>query len=103
MAAYVIAAGTVTDAAAFAEYQAQLLALIARYDGHVLADGVPDVVEGLYRPDGATIIEFPSMTQARAWYSAPEHQHLRALRQRAAHGVIFFLDGFLRQEPGARP
>ncbi len=93
MAAYVIGVGMVTDPAGFGEYQSKVGDVIARYGGRFAAAAPADVVEGEFRPDGAVIIEFPSLERAHAWYDAPDYQELKALRQRSARSTILFVDG----------
>jgi uncharacterized protein (DUF1330 family) len=94
MAAYVIGASIVTDPAGFGEYQAAAGEVLARYGGRLLAAGQAEVAEADYRPDGAAIIEFPSLEQAHAWYDSTEYADLKALRQRSTRSTLLFIDGF---------
>ena len=97
MAAYVIGAGMVTDPAGFGEYQSKVGEVIARHGGRFVAAGQADPVEGEFRPDGAVIIEFPTMEQARAWYDDPDYQDLKTLRQRSTRSNLLFIDGLPAQ------
>lgn len=93
MTAYWIAHVTVTDPAAYAGYQALAPAAFAQYGARFLArGGESDVLEG---PDLArhVVIEFPSLTAARACYHSPEYQAARAHRAGACTAHVVLVDG----------
>ncbi len=94
MTAYVIVDIEVTDPAGFQEYQKVAGPIVAKYGGRLLAAGPPAAtLEGGWHPKGVTIIEFPSIEQAKQWHTAPEYQAPKQLRQRAAKSHIVLLEG----------
>lgn len=94
MAAYVVAQVQVTDAARFKGYIAQTPQTIAAYGGRYVARGGETVVlEGAAADTRVVLIEFPSLAQARAWYSSPEYQQIKGLRAGAATGSLIAVAG----------
>lgn len=59
--------------------------VLAAYGPHVTMEG-PDI-------EGAVIIEFPTMEQAKAWYTSPAYQEAREHRLRGATYRAFFVEG----------
>ena len=95
MAAYVIAQMTVHDLALYREYAAKVPATVAAHGGRFLvAADSADVREG-EQPYPRTVIgEFPTLEAAQRWYESPEYQALAPLRQAAANGTVFMVEGF---------
>lgn len=94
MAGYVIAEVTITDPAGFAEYQQQVSGTIAAYGGRYLVrGGAAETAEGEWQPRRLVIVEFPSLAQAKAWYSSAEYAGPKALRQAAADTDVVFVEG----------
>ena len=94
MAAYVVVDIEVTDAAGFHEYLNVAGPIVANYGGRLLAAGPPAaILEGSWHPKGVTVIEFPSVEQAKQWHTAPEYQAPKQLRQRAAKSHMVLLEG----------
>ena len=84
--AYWIGHATVTDPAAWAEYQAANAAAFARFGGRFLVrGGAQTVAEGQARPR-AVIVEFPDLAAARACYDSPEYR--AAMTRRADAGLL---------------
>lgn len=98
MAAYLIADIEVIDGAGFEEYKEKVPATIAAYGGRYLArGGRTEALEGTLSLKRCVILEFPSLERLRAWWSSPEYQPLRELRQRAARSTLVAVEGV----PGA--
>jgi uncharacterized protein (DUF1330 family) len=96
MASYVIADVTITDPDAYREYTRQVDATAERYGGRYLVRGgtsQPEVLEGEWAPTRITVLEFPSMEQAKAWYDSPEYGAIRGIRQGASHSRMIFVHG----------
>lgn len=93
MTAYWIAHVTVTDPAAYAQYQALAPAAFAAHGGVFLARGGPS--ETLEGPalDRHVIIAFPSRAAANACYASPEYTAARAARTGAAMAHVVIVDG----------
>jgi uncharacterized protein (DUF1330 family) len=85
VAAYWIAAHTITDAAKFEEYRVKVAPMIARHGGRYITKiGSHKVLESARRPpDRVVIIEFPDTSALNAWYDSAEYQPLITLRQSA--------------------
>lgn len=84
MAAYILAGIDVTNPEAYPEYARQVPPLVQRYGGRFLTRG--GAIEGFegQMPSRVVIIEFPSIEQARAFYTSPEYQAVIPIRQRNA-------------------
>lgn len=95
MSAYVVGLLTVSDPEWQAEYRSRLPAVIRQHGGRVLTAGAkPEILEGVpAQPDALVIIEFPTLTAAKAWYADPEHQPLIRLRQGGSSIDLFLIDG----------
>jgi uncharacterized protein (DUF1330 family) len=94
MAAYVIADIEVVDTAGFEEYRRQVPATIAAHGGRYLArGGATEVLEGSWLPKRCVILEFPDMDRFRAWWSSPEYQPLRELRERTTKSNLVVTQG----------
>ena len=95
MPAYVIADVEVTDPAGFEEYRARVSTTIAQYGGRYLVrGGATETLEGDWSPRRLIVLEFPSMTSARAWFTSAEYAPLIALRQRTANTRLVLADGY---------
>ena len=96
--AYVVAEITVTDPQAYEEYRKLVLPTVLAFDGQFLVrggnriqcEGVDDSHHDQMR---TVILEFPSLSQARAWYDSPAYQEAKALRQAASQGRLFIVEG----------
>lgn len=94
MAAYVIADIEIIDSAGFEEYRRQVPATIAAHGGRYLArGGATELLEGTWLPKRCVILEFPDMDRFRAWWSSPEYQPLRALRERTTKSNLIVTQG----------
>ena len=94
MAAYVIVDIEVTDPVGFGEYQKLAGPIVAKYGGRLLAAGPPAAtLEGKWQPKGVTLLEFPSIEQARQWHDAPEYQDPKQVRQKAAKSNMILVEG----------
>jgi len=94
MPAYIYANVEVTDPAAYEVYRAQVPALIAAHGGRYLVrGGACEVLEGDAVPQRQVILEFPDMAQLKAFYRSPAYQVLVGIRQSAARGHLFAIEG----------
>jgi len=94
MPAYVIYQGEVTDPERYEEYKIRAAASILAAGGrYVVRGGDIEVLEG-DAPAGRTVVlEFPTMTDAVAWYRGPEYAEARKLREGAAIARMYVVDG----------
>lgn len=94
MAAYIYANVDVTDTETYEAYRRDVPALIAAHGGRYLVRGGKVVVlEGTGVPHRQVILEFPDMAHLQSFYTSPEYQRLIAIRQKAATGTLFAIEG----------
>lgn len=96
--AYVVAEITVTDPQAYEEYRKLVLPTVLAFDGQFLVRGGTRIqcegVDDSHHDQMRTVIlEFPSLSQARAWYDSPAYKEAKALRQAASQGRLFIVEG----------
>jgi uncharacterized protein (DUF1330 family) len=96
---YVIVLLDVADRALYVEYAKRATEIEARYGGRPLVVGdANEVVEGSWPAARTVILEFPSIDQARAWYSDPDYQAIIPMRHEAAVSHMLFIEGFAETE-----
>ncbi len=96
MAAYLFADVEVTDATGYEEYRKHVPAIIAAHGGRYLVrGGASEVLEGMWKPRRSVILEFPSMSSLKAFWSSPEYQPFRVLRERVANSNIVAIESGL--------
>jgi uncharacterized protein (DUF1330 family) len=94
MAAYVIVELTVNEPEGFALYLEIAPPSGAAYGGRYLArGGVTTPLEGGWDPKRITVLEFPSVERAKAWWDSPEYAEAKALRMRTAETRMIIVEG----------
>ena len=94
MAAYMIVDLKVNDPEGFARYREMVPPTIAAYGGRYLArGGAVSPMEGGWDPARMTVLEFPSVEQAKAWWSSPEYAEAKALRMQTADTKMIIVEG----------
>jgi uncharacterized protein (DUF1330 family) len=87
----------VTDPATFAQYRAQVPAVIAAYGGRYLVrGGQTETLEGEWHVSRLVVLEFPSMEQLKRvyhFYHEPAYAPLIAMRQTSAASVVVAVEG----------
>ena len=95
MPAYIYGNIEITQPELYEEYRREVPALIAAHGGRYLVrGGAVSVLEGSGVPQRQVILEFPDMAHLQAFYHSPEYQRLVAIRQRAASGTLFAIEGY---------
>ncbi|MET0330928.1 MAG: DUF1330 domain-containing protein [Dyella sp.] len=61
------------------------LTALAAYGKHEVLEGAPI--------EGAVILRFPSMDEARAWYGSPAYQEAKAHRLQGGDYHLFLIEG----------
>ena len=85
MAGYIVADIEITDPTEYQTYAKQTAATLERYGGKFLVrGGNAETLEGDWKTKRLVIIEFPSVEQAKAWYSSPEYSSIIGIRHRSA-------------------
>ncbi len=94
MAAYVIFQTEVLDTERYEEYKLQAGPhLIAAGGKYIVRGGDIEVLEG-EPPAGRTVVlEFATMQAATDWYHSDGYTEARKLREGAAHGRMYIVDG----------
>jgi uncharacterized protein (DUF1330 family) len=72
-------------------YLEQVQNTVKPYGGKWLAQGDVQIIEGAW-PGSVVLIEFPSATNARAWYSSPQYQKILPLRLNNAISDLILVD-----------
>ncbi len=94
MSAYIIAEVKVHDAKLYEEYRGQVQATLDAYGGRFrVRGGKTELLEGDWSPPRLVVLEFPSMDDARAWWSSTEYAGPKALRQRSAVTQMILAEG----------
>ena len=92
--AYVVGQFDIHDPDAYVDYRAQTPKTIEKYGGTFLVRaGRLETLEGEPPLPRIVVIEFPSFAQAKAWYESEDYQKLIPIRQRAASGRSFLVEG----------
>jgi uncharacterized protein (DUF1330 family) len=96
VAAYLIADVEVIDEEAYAEYRRRFDGILARFGGSILvAGGVPEPLEGRWQPKRLVILSFPTIEQARSWYTSAEYAEIAPIRQNHARThFVTLIDGW---------
>ena len=94
MAAYLVVDIDVTNPAQFEEYKKLAPAAIAKYGGrYLIRGGAYEAIEGDWKPQRLTVVEFESMEKAKAFYNSPEYQVAIKARLGAAHFKLLLVQG----------
>ncbi|MFL5613621.1 MAG: DUF1330 domain-containing protein [Gemmatimonadaceae bacterium] len=94
MTAYLVVDIEIHDLQRYETYKRMAPPSIALYGGRYLTrGGETEVLEGDWTPKRFVILEFPTMDQARAWWSSPEYSEAKALRQAIATTRMVLTEG----------
>ena len=93
MPALLIADIEVTDVAGYEEYQRQVPAYVAAYDGRfIVRGGRTQVLEGSWQAHRVVVIEFPSMAKLLAFYDSTQYATLKSLRMHVSDARIIAVE-----------
>ncbi len=94
MAAYVIFQADISDEEQYERYRAASPATVAAAGGRFIVRGGPTtLLEGEAAPGRTVIVEFPDRQAALTWYNGKEYAAARLLREHAAEGRMYIVDG----------
>ena len=94
MAAYVIVDVDIADEERAAHYRELSGPSVTRHGGRFLVrGGATSVFEGDWEPRRTVVIEFPTMTAARAWYDSDDYAEARAVRADAGAWRMVAVEG----------
>ncbi len=95
MPAYLIVKISVDDPAGLKAYQEAAPPIIAKYQGKfIVRGGATETLEGPEDKRRTVVLEFPGMTEARAYYHSPEYTEARKLREGIGTFEVMIVDGF---------
>ena len=94
MAAYVVVEVEVQDKDGYETYKRMVPPSLTAYGGRFIArGGEVETLEGEWSPTRLVILEFPSVEQAKAWWSSAEYAEAKALRQATAQSRMIVVAG----------
>jgi uncharacterized protein (DUF1330 family) len=94
MAGYIIVEIDVTDPAVYEEYRKQAGATVLSHGGkYIIRGGAAETLEGDWQAKRIVVLEFPSVEQARAWWSCEEYREPKKLRQKSAITNMILVEG----------
>ena len=94
MSVYLIAQLNSHDRETYANYEAGFMQIFAQFKGKLLSvEEAPFEVEGEWPHTRTVLIEFPTKSDADAWYHSEAYQSLAKHRQAASTGNIVMLKG----------
>jgi uncharacterized protein (DUF1330 family) len=94
MAAYVILDISVTDTTRYEDYKGMASASIAKHGGkYLVRGGKHEALEGDWALDRVVVLEFESVSKARAWWSSEDYSRAKDVRRRAATVKAVLVEG----------
>lgn len=96
MPAYIIARIKVDDPALLKAYQTATPAIIEKYHGKfIVRGGSMSTLEGSDKSSQRIVVlEFPELSDAKAYYHSPEYSEARKLREGIGSFEVIAVDGF---------
>ena len=84
----------VTDPSWFeSEYTASLPTLMERHSGEYLAAGAHETVEGAEIGEWTSVVRFPTMEAARAFWNDPDYQRVAPIHRSGSESHVVLIDG----------
>lgn len=94
MPAYIILDINVHDAATYEDYKKLTPGSLEPFYGKfIVRGGAVTPLEGDWSPTRIVVLEFPTMDQAKAWWSSEEYAPAKALRQSASSTQLIAVQG----------
>lgn len=94
MSAYVLSEIEVLDEERYEVYKRLAPPVIAAYGGRYLVrGGETETLEGDWSPKRIVILEFPTVAQAKAWWSSTEYSEVKAIRQATTRTRMIIVEG----------
>lgn len=95
VSAYLIVKISVDDPSKLKAYQEATPIVIAKYKGKFMVrGGAMETLEGPEDKRRTVILEFPGMTEAKAYYHSPEYAEAKKLREGIGNFEVIIVDGF---------
>ncbi len=94
MAAYVVVDAKWTDRERQARYRELAVPSVERHGGRFLVRAAaPQLLEGEWVPERLTVVEFPSIEQAKEWYASDDYREAHAVREGAGILRMVLVEG----------
>jgi uncharacterized protein (DUF1330 family) len=104
MAAYLIARVKVDDVSLLKDYLAATPPIVKKYHGRFIARGGSTLtLEGPEESRRIVVIEFPTLSDAEAFYRSPEYSQVRKLREGVAVAEFIAVDGVSEASQTEKP
>ena len=94
MLAYVIVDIAVKDPLRYEEYKNLAESTVLEYGGKYIVRGKPvEVLEGNWLPKRLVVLEFPSVSRAKEWWSSAVYAGPKKLRHDTAESTMIVVEG----------
>jgi uncharacterized protein (DUF1330 family) len=94
MSVYLIAQLNIHDRAMYAKYGSAFMGIFTPYGGKLLSvEEAPEVIEGEWHYTRTVLLEFPSESQAHAWYGSADYQAIAQHRRDASTANLVLIRG----------
>lgn len=94
MRAYIIVEIDVTDPEGYEEYKRLAARTVHTHGGKcIVRGGRTETLEGNWSPKRIVVLEFPSVDQAKQWWSAVDYADVKAIRHRCASSKMIVVEG----------
>jgi uncharacterized protein (DUF1330 family) len=95
MSAYIIVEIFVKDKEEYESYKKLTPATLAAHNGKfIVRGGQTEILEGEWEPGRIVVLEFPSMEQAKKWWSSEEYAPAKKIRQNCSDTKMILVEGF---------
>ena len=94
MKAYIIVDVDIKDSVRYEDYKKLTPGSLKPFEGRfVVRGGATETLEGDWKPGRVVVLEFPSVEQAKAWWSSAGYAPAKAIRQSAAETQMILVEG----------
>jgi uncharacterized protein (DUF1330 family) len=93
MSTYFVVRLNVTDPDRFAQYFQRVMPIIERRGGRLMAQGVPEAIEGTSRSEQAVVFEWPSRQDFIDYWHSEEYAEIKLLREGSAEFEAILVPG----------
>ena len=94
MAAYLVVEVEVHDPERYEQYKAMVPPSLEAFSGKFLVrGGRVETLEGDWSPERFVMVEFPSLEQAKSWWTSEGYAEAKALRQATATTQMIVVEG----------
>src|SRR5690349_3580717 len=95
MPAYILVDVTIHNPVEYDDYKKLTGPSLTNYGGRfIVRGGQTETLEGDWNPGRIVVLEFPTVEQARAWWSSPEYTPAKEIRQRNATTKMILVEGY---------